>query len=36
MNWQVTLDQLEAGSVRAATQDEQGDWQANSEVKKQF
>lgn len=34
MNWQVTLDQLEAGSVRAATQDEQGNWQANSEVKK--
>ena len=33
MNWQETLTQLEAGTVRAATQDEQGNWKANVEVK---
>jgi 2,3,4,5-tetrahydropyridine-2-carboxylate N-succinyltransferase len=33
MNWQETLTQLEAGTVRAANQDEQGNWQANVEVK---
>jgi 2,3,4,5-tetrahydropyridine-2-carboxylate N-succinyltransferase len=33
MNWQDTLTQLEAGTVRAATQNEQGQWQANIEAK---
>ena len=33
MNWQETLTQLEAGTVRAATQDAQGNWHANVEVK---
>jgi 2,3,4,5-tetrahydropyridine-2-carboxylate N-succinyltransferase len=33
MNWQETLTQLETGTVRAANQDEQGNWQANVEVK---
>lgn len=33
MNWQATLDQLEAGTIRAANQDENGNWQANVEVK---
>ena len=33
MNWQETLTQLEAGTVRAANQDEQGNWHANVEVK---
>ena len=33
MNWQETLTQLEAGTVRAANQDEQGNWHANIEVK---
>jgi 2,3,4,5-tetrahydropyridine-2-carboxylate N-succinyltransferase len=33
MNWQDTLDQLEAGTVRAAYQDENGQWQANVEAK---
>ncbi len=34
MNWQETLEQLEAGTVRSATQNEQGEWQANVEAKK--
>lgn len=33
MNWQEVLDQLEAGTIRAAYQDENGVWQANTEVK---
>ena len=33
MNWQETLAQLEAGTLRAANQDEKGNWQANIEVK---
>lgn len=33
MSWQETLDQLEAGTIRAANQDENGHWQANVEVK---
>lgn len=33
MNWQDTLDALEAGTVRAAYQNEAGDWVANVEVK---
>ncbi|MBA6348513.1 MULTISPECIES: 2,3,4,5-tetrahydropyridine-2,6-dicarboxylate N-succinyltransferase [unclassified Colwellia] len=33
MNWQETLTQLEAGTVRAANQDEAGNWQANVAVK---
>ena len=33
MNWQETLTQLEAGTVRAANQDEHGNWQANIAVK---
>lgn len=33
MTWQTTLDQLERGEVRAATRNEQGQWQANVEVK---
>jgi len=33
MNWQETLTQLEAGTVRAANQDEQGNWHANIDVK---
>jgi len=33
MNWQETLDQLETGAVRAANQDELGNWHANVEVK---
>ncbi len=34
MNWQTTLDQLERGEVRAAYQNEAGEWQANVEAKK--
>ncbi|MEW6990294.1 2,3,4,5-tetrahydropyridine-2,6-dicarboxylate N-succinyltransferase [Colwelliaceae bacterium 6441] len=33
MNWQDTLAQLEAGTVRAANQDEQGNWHANVDAK---
>ncbi|QOL26039.1 2,3,4,5-tetrahydropyridine-2,6-dicarboxylate N-succinyltransferase [Thalassotalea sp. LPB0316] len=33
MNWQETLSQLEQGTVRAAYQDEQGQWHANTQVK---
>jgi len=33
MNWQETLTQLEIGTVRAANQDEHGNWQANVAVK---
>jgi 2,3,4,5-tetrahydropyridine-2-carboxylate N-succinyltransferase len=33
MNWQETLTQLEAGTVRAANQDEHGNWHANIAVK---
>ncbi|WP_448567040.1 2,3,4,5-tetrahydropyridine-2,6-dicarboxylate N-succinyltransferase [Thalassotalea ganghwensis] len=33
MNWQEVLDQLEAGTIRAANQDQHGNWQANVEVK---
>lgn len=33
MNWQDTLSQLEQGTLRAAFQDEQGQWQANTDVK---
>jgi 2,3,4,5-tetrahydropyridine-2-carboxylate N-succinyltransferase len=33
MNWQETLTQLEAGTVRAANQDKAGNWQANVAVK---
>lgn len=33
MNWQDVLAQLESGALRAANQDENGDWQANVEVK---
>ena len=33
MNWQAVLDQLETGEIRAASQNEQGEWQANIEVK---
>lgn len=33
MNWQNTLTELEAGTVRAAYQDDQGNWQANIAVK---
>jgi len=33
MNWQKILTQLQNGEVRAAYQDEQGQWQANVEVK---
>jgi len=32
-NWQATLAQLQTGQVRAATQDEQGNWQVNVEAK---
>jgi len=34
MNWQQTLAQLEAGTTRAATQDDQGNWHANIDAKK--
>ncbi|MDE3271509.1 2,3,4,5-tetrahydropyridine-2,6-dicarboxylate N-succinyltransferase [Pseudoalteromonas sp. SSM20] len=34
MNWQELLKNLENGSVRAANQDENGNWHANVEVKK--
>ena len=34
MNWSELIQQLEAGTVRAATQDENGQWHANVEVKK--
>jgi 2,3,4,5-tetrahydropyridine-2-carboxylate N-succinyltransferase len=34
MTWLTTLDQLERGEVRAAYQNEQGQWVANVEVKK--
>ncbi len=34
MNWQKTLKQLEAGTLRAANQDDLGNWHANIEVKK--
>jgi len=33
MNWQEVLAQLESGALRAANQDENGNWQANVEVK---
>jgi 2,3,4,5-tetrahydropyridine-2-carboxylate N-succinyltransferase len=33
MNWQDVLAQLENGTLRAANQDENGNWQANVEVK---
>ena len=33
MNWLELLNNLENGSVRAATQDENGQWHANVEVK---
>lgn len=33
MSWQDTLSQLEAGTVRAAYQDEQGNWHANTQAK---
>ncbi len=33
MNWQAVLAQLETGELRAANQDESGNWQANIEVK---
>jgi len=33
MSWQETLTQLEAGTVRSAIQNEQGQWQANIEAK---
>ncbi|GLX83105.1 2,3,4,5-tetrahydropyridine-2,6-dicarboxylate N-succinyltransferase [Thalassotalea eurytherma] len=33
MNWQETLAQLEQGTLRAAYQDEQGEWHANTQVK---
>ncbi|PCK30855.1 2,3,4,5-tetrahydropyridine-2,6-dicarboxylate N-succinyltransferase [Pseudoalteromonas piscicida] len=33
MSWLTLLDNLENGTVRAATQDEQGQWHANIEVK---
>ncbi|GAA4873434.1 2,3,4,5-tetrahydropyridine-2,6-dicarboxylate N-succinyltransferase [Ferrimonas pelagia] len=32
--WQQLLDQLESGQLRAAYQDENGDWHANTDVKK--
>lgn len=34
MSWLTLLNNLENGTVRAATQDEQGQWHANVEVKK--
>jgi len=33
MNWQNTLEQLEAGTVRAANQDAEGNWHANIDAK---
>jgi 2,3,4,5-tetrahydropyridine-2-carboxylate N-succinyltransferase len=33
MNWQDVLAQLESGTLRAANQDESGNWHANVEVK---
>lgn len=33
MSWQETLDQLEAGIIRSANQDEQGNWLANVDAK---
>ncbi|MFT5758096.1 MAG: 2,3,4,5-tetrahydropyridine-2-carboxylate N-succinyltransferase [Alteromonadaceae bacterium] len=33
MNWQDTLDQLEAGTIRAANKDSNGNWHANIEAK---
>mgnify|MGYP001974162435 CR=1 FL=1 len=33
MSWLTLLNDLENGTVRAATQDEQGHWHANVEVK---
>ncbi len=33
MHWQDVIAQLESGSLRAANQDEAGNWQANVEVK---
>lgn len=33
MSWQETLTQLQAGTVRSATQNEQGQWQANIDAK---
>lgn len=33
MNWQQTLTELESGVVRAAEQDEKGNWSANVDVK---
>ena len=33
MNWQETLSQMEKGTVRAANQDEKGNWHANIDAK---
>ena len=33
MNWQDTLEQLEAGTIRAANRDENGNWHANIKAK---
>lgn len=33
MSWLALLNNLESGTVRAATQDENGNWHANIEVK---
>ncbi len=33
MSWLELLNNLESGAVRAATQDENGNWHANVEVK---
>ncbi len=33
MNWQDVIAQLETGALRAANQDENGNWYANVEVK---
>jgi len=33
MNWQDTLEQLEAGTIRSANQDENGNWQVNVAAK---
>ena len=33
MDWQDVLAQLESGSLRAANQDDAGNWHANIEVK---
>ena len=34
MSWLELLNNLESGAVRAASQNESGQWQANVEVKK--